>query len=585
MRTNTTHMRRFRLPYLVLCCVLITGLLFRLSYDYFVAEEMARAEGRLSLYQSTVDAELERFSHLTHVLARDSYVRAALDQSATVTLNFRLAEFAQRAGLEAIYLMDTGGRTISASNFRTPLSFVGKNYGFRPYFKSALEGRQGRFYAIGSTTGTPGYFIADPVRRDDGTVIGVVAIKVGLKALAESWRSSGEKVLLADDRGVVILSSMPDWQYKLLRPLAPEAAEYIKTTRQFGSYRLTPLDWHSEPEQRARIEDDTHLHVHAPSGIHGWEVHYFASDDRAVARSGLITAVAAVAAGLALGALQLYRTRRIREALRRSEREESSLRATNARLAHEISERRLTEQRLERTQEELNRAGRLAALGQISASVTHELGQPIAAMRNHLVAAQISGAQNPGAMLNNLTSLVDRMDGITRQLKFFARSGKKTFDKVEMEGALRAALELMAPTFEQQKIVVETNIATGLPSLRGNRLRLEQVVVNLLRNAADAIEGVDTPRIHLDARHQDGSIVVEVRDNGHGLGANTLSDLQEPFVTTRESGRGMGLGLAISAQIVKEHGGEMSAANRKTGGACFCVRLPVVESPNTQETT
>lgn len=575
-------MRRFRLFYLVLLCVLSTGLLFRLSYDYFVAEEMARAEGRLSLYHSTVDAELERFSHLTHVLARDSFVRAALDQSATVTLNIRLAEFAQRAELDAIYLMNTEGRTISASNFRTPLSFVGQNYAFRPYFKEALEGRQGRFYAIGSTTGTPGYFIADPVRRDDGTVIGVIAIKVGLKALAESWRSSGEKVLLADNRGVVILSSMPDWQYKLLRPLAPAAAEYIKTTRQFGTYELSPLNWQTAPEKRARIDGEAHLHVRAATGIHGWEVHYFASDDRAVARSGLITAIAAVAAGLALGALQLYRTRRIREALRRSEKEESSLRATNARLAHEISERRLTEQRLERTQEELNRASRLAALGQISASVTHELGQPIAAMRNHLVAAQIRGAQNPTPMLNNLTSLVDRMDGITRQLKFFARSGKKSFDKVEMESALLAALELMAPTFEQQNIKVTTDIAADLPTLRGNRLRLEQVVVNLLRNAADAVEGVGSPEISLSAKFNGGSITVEVRDNGHGLGANTLADLQEPFVTTRESGRGMGLGLAISAQIVKEHGGEMAARNRTSGGACFCVNIPVADAPTPQ---
>ncbi|WP_299934931.1 ATP-binding protein [uncultured Pelagimonas sp.] len=571
-----------RLPFIlsILATLIAAIVVFRVSYAYFHSEELSRAQGRLSLYQSSVSAEIDRFSHLTFVLARDSHVIATAEGRATGALNQRFEEFSQQAGLGAIYLMALDGVAIAASNHNTPSSFVGQSYAFRPYFQDALSGRQGRFYAIGTTTGLPGYFIADAVAGRSGPS-GVVAIKIEFSTLEDSWRNSGEQVLLANEDGVVLLSSDPEWRYKTLNPLSAQQRETITAARQFPGQALKELDWQEQAESWARIGPNRRIHLTTDALPHGWQLHYFASDDRAATRSWLVTALVIFAAALALIVTQVQRARRVGAALRRSESEEAELRKANERLAVEIEDRRTAERRLKRTQSELEQASRLAALGQLSASVTHELGQPIAAMRNHLVAAEFGGQAQPG-FLGKITGLVDRMEGITRQLKFFARSDSEAFKEFDLRDAARAALALVEPNVTTLGAQITIDMPESPATLRGSRLRIEQVLTNLLRNALDAVEECDDPSLFLTIARTDTDISFELRDNGHGLGEATLVELQEPFVTTRESGRGMGLGLAISSSIVQDHGGTMSAMNAAQGGAIFRVTFPVppLESPS-----
>ncbi|MEM9268794.1 MAG: cache domain-containing protein, partial [Pseudomonadota bacterium] len=170
--------------------------LYWASYSYFKAQDLATAKARLSLYQSTVEAELQRFRHLPFVLSVDTVVQQALKDRDTEVLNRRLASFAQRAGLDAIYVMDPTGLTIAASNAGTSSSFVGQNYSFRPYFQAAKEGRQGEFYGIGATTGIPGYFFAEAVQTPGVGLAGVVAIKINLSTLQTSWQEAGEGIIL-----------------------------------------------------------------------------------------------------------------------------------------------------------------------------------------------------------------------------------------------------------------------------------------------------------------------------------------------------------------------------------------------------
>ncbi|MEX0303810.1 MAG: ATP-binding protein [Leisingera sp.] len=570
-----------KIPFLipVLATIMIAAGVFNASGAYFQSEERAKAEGRLSLYQSSVIAELERFSHLTYVLARDAAVidtAAGLD---TGTLNARLENFAAKAGLDAIYLMDTNGVAIAASNFRQPESFIGQNYAFRPYFRQPLQGEQGRFYAIGATTGLPGYFIADAVRGAGAQPIGVIAIKIGFQQLEQSWHGSGERVLLANEDGVVLLSSDPEWRYRVLAPLSETQRTGITEARQFPGQPLAPLDWQIRDGGRASIGGAEHIHLTAAVPPHGWELHYFASDDRAKASSWLLTSLVGFAAGLALIIFQVLRARRIGAALARSEREEAQLRQANEQLAVEVEERRTAERRLKRTQDELERASRLAALGRLAASVTHELGQPIAAMRNHLVAAEIEPAAQP-ALPGKIGGLVDRMEGITRQLKFFAASGTETLAPVDLNAAMQASAALVAPNLEEAKAELHLGLCPEPVTVQGSRLRLEQVMTNLLRNAIDACEEAEEPYIEARTGTAGGIVWFEILDNGHGLGSATLADLQEPFVTTRESGRGMGLGLAISSGIVQDHGGTMTARNADSGGAVLRVEFP---APGTEE--
>ena len=552
--------------------------LYLMSYQYFLSEEHSKVLGRLSLYKSSVKAELERFSHLTYVLSKDPFVIGTAEGDGTGTLNRRLEDFAAQAGLDAIYLMDKNGITISASNYRDVGSFVGQNYAFRPYFQNALSGEQGQFYAIGATTGLPGYFIANVVLDDAAAPTGVIAIKIDFSGLQESWRNSGEQVLLANEDGVVLLSSDPDWQYRVLNPLSDQQQERIRQARQFTGHQLDPLDWIELPGNQARISGAKRLHLAATDLPHGWSLHYFASDDRAVARSWLVTALFVLLAGVAFIFLQIQRTRRVGAALARSEQEEAQLRQANERLAIEIDDRKTAERRLKRTQGELERASRLAALGQLSASVTHELGQPIAAMRNHLVAAEI-GTSGQTSLTQKVGSLVDRMEGITRQLRFFARSENEPFDNVDLCNSVRAALALVDPNIEQAKVEVSLDVPANPVLIRGIALRVEQVITNLLRNAMDATDETSAPEIRIAVTVSKDQATLEIQDNGHGLGEATLAELQEPFVTTRESGRGMGLGLAISASIVKDHDGTMTARNRSGGGTVFCVTFPIASRP------
>ena len=547
------------------------------SYKYFVSEEVQRAEARLSLYRSTVLAEVERFEHLTQVLSVDPFVIRALDAAPTPTLNARLADFAAAAGLDAIFLMRPGGMTIAASNAGLPGSFVDENYGFRPYFQQALTGGRGTFYGIGATTGLPGYFIADPVRDETGTVIGVVAIKISLDAFEQSWRDAGEQVFLANRQDVVLLASNADWRYRSLDPLTRAERDQIAQARQFPGQSLDTLDWSARPGRaRARIDGAERLHRVSDDLPHGWRLHYLASDDRAVTRASLASGAVVGLAAMALLFALYQRGQRLGAALRASEEEEEALRRANAALAREIEDRRRAERRLEETREELGRASRLAALGQLSASVTHELGQPIAAMRNHLAAAEMTGRDS--GLAGVIGGLVERMEGITRQLKFFARSDGETFEDIDLRDCVSAVLGLMAPSLAAGDIDVAYDPPQTPLMARGAKLRIEQVLTNLMRNALDAMDEAQAPVLSIRMGQQGTSVWVEVADTGHGLGDATLSELREPFVTTRESGQGMGLGLAISSGILEDHGGRLEARNRADGGAVFRMVLPLPET-------
>ncbi|MEL7115473.1 MAG: ATP-binding protein [Pseudomonadota bacterium] len=561
------------MPILTLGVIAGAIAVFWASNAYFRSEALDKASARLSLYQSTVTAELRRVSHLPHVLAKDRFVIETASGAATKPLDARLADFARRASVDAIYLMDLTGLTRSASNAGTPGSFLGQNYGFRPYFNTAMQGGLGEFYGIGATTGVPGYFFAEAVSNDLGETLGVVAIKIDLSALQDSWQRAGERVILANDDGVVLLSSIPDWRYRVLNPLTDTQRTRIEAARQFGQQTLAPLDWSRQGMNVAQIAGQRFLYLETKDLPNDWSLHYFASNDEVLTRTWLATGLFALLSGGLFIALQVQRTRRIRIALTRSEQEEVLLRATNERLAIEIEDRKAAERQLQKTQTELERASRLAALGQLAASVTHELGQPIAAMRNHLTAAELTTSQT--TLTSKLGGLVDRMEGITRQLKFFARSGREDFERVDLSVAMHAALDLISPSISERGVQIIFDPPKGV-TLSANQLRIEQVMTNLLRNALDALDETAAPRIEIAIGADDGAVWFEVADNGHGLGDHTLDDLREPFATSRESGQGMGLGLTISARIVDDHGGEMTAQNRPNGGAVFRVQFPRV---------
>lgn len=569
-------MRRLHLVLLSLALVAVGFLLFQASFRYFQQIELRRADGRAALYQSSLTEALNRFEHLPYVLSQDPMVQKGVIGGADGALNVRLQVFAERSGLDAIYLMDTSGLTVAASNHAQPTTFLGKNYGFRPYFLTALEGGQGTFYGIGATTGQPGYFIADPVRDEAGDIRGVIALKLDLGSLEESWADGGEEVLLVNRDGIVLLASDPVWRYQTLAPLTDQQRAEIAQSQQFRNQPLHPLDLIVQADQQARFDGQDVFLIEKPLPGRDWRLVYLADAGPVQTRA---SAVVLIAGGAFLAGFAIWlalRSRRIGLDLKASRADSAALREANARLEAEIEERRTAERRLARTQGELERASRLAVLGKLATSVTHELGQPIAAMRNYITAAEM--ADTPKKLADSLprfASLVTRMQHITEQLRFFARPGSDQFEPVDILASVEAALDLLAPNLEQHKVQVSIETPAVRVLVRGNRLRLEQVLTNIMRNAVDAMADSAKRYLTVSIEEVQDQAVLSVKDTGPGLGDSSLETLQEPFFTTKASGEGMGLGLAISMEIVAEHGGTMQASTQETGGACLKITLPL----------
>lgn len=543
------------------------------AFSYFKDQELQKAAAQLSLFRSTIVAELQRFRHLPFVMSLDPLVAATLASRQPEALNKRFARIAHSAGVDAIYLMDLDGLTISASNARTAQSFVGQNYRFRPYFQAALDGELGEFYGIGATTGIPGYFFSMAVRPQRAQNRGVVAIKIDLSQLQDSWRDSGARILLSNSDGVVLLASIPEWRYRTLGDLSGQQLERIRASRQFGKVALEKLSWTPNLQnQTAQIGSEEFLYLTSTNLPNSWSLHYFAPNDQVFVRALLVTGGFLLLSGVFFIFAQLRRERQIGLALQRSESEEAQLRLANERLAIEIDERLATEKNLKQTQAELERAGRLAALGQLASSVTHELGQPIAAMRNQLMAAELAGGKTP--LGDKMQGLVARMEDITRQLKFFSRKGRDMFETVDLVDLMRNALDMLGPNLEAADVELKLEASDTPVWVHGNRLRIEQVMTNIVRNALDAVEEADLRQLIIRIGNEEENAWFEVSDTGHGLGDMSLEELREPFTTSRASGKGMGLGLTISAGIVSDHGGTMTAQNLHEGGAMFRVEFP-----------
>ena len=551
---------------------------FLVSHTYFEGIEQQRAANRLSLYRSTLISALERYQHLPFVLARDPYVVAgATGVGDRAALNRRFASFAAEANLDAIYLMTPEGMTVAASNHDAPLTFLGQNYGFRPYFQAALNGRRGQFFGIGATTSRPGYFIAEPVRGIAGDIAGVVALKLDLSGLEEAWAEGGETVFVSNRDGIVLLSSDAGLRYRSLRPVSADRMAEIRARRQFGQEPLEALDWQPDGDDHGVLNGRDQLHAAADIPSPAWRLHYLTEADVVTWRAWLAVIGFVTLASLLL-AIGLYlRARRVRLALAESQAARRKLQAANTDLAREIEERTEAERRLKAARSELARASKLAALGQLSASVTHELGQPISAMKTYLAAAELDVRDPDGVeTLNRLSGIVVRMERLVQQLRFFARPGGDEMKPVDLAEVWRGALNLIAPDAEGAGVTVHAHLPNRPVTVYGDRMRLEQVLVNLCRNAILAMAGRERRVLSASIEMAGEGAILRIRDSGCGLKGETLERLQEPFMTTRPSGEGMGLGLAISTEIVREHGGTLAARDVPGDGAEFTVTLPLV---------
>lgn len=579
--------RKIWLYALVLASLIVLSLLglwwlWHWQYSHAEADAQRHANTRLALYTSSLQGALERFTYLPDLLARQPLVQAALREPSELLLspvNQHLAEVAERSGADAIFLMNEQGVTLASSNYALEQSFIGHDYHFRPYFYDAMQSGSGEFFAIGDTTGQPGYFTSYVVTLGDDTAsAGVLVVKVSLEALQEDWRRAQENVILSDANGVVILSSREQWRFQHIDGLSDDALAQISAQRQFLDKPLSPLG--------QRLHDDTlvignqaqgggerFLVASLPLATLGWSMHYLSPvrplyiSARNVLLAGLVTLSALLLFGLWL------RERQKRQHMRDAQ--AKIIQQTNIRLEERVQERT---QALEDAQAELVQAGKLAALGTMAAGIAHELNQPLSGIRTYAANGErllALGRQEMAAdNFQRIQVLSKRLARLIEQLKLFARKGESR-ESVDLPASLNFVLELLEERFQQQKVRLEHD-GDWPQSLwvRGDDVRLEQLLTNLLRNALDALNDMPNGVIRLHVEVTTEQMRLTIHDNGPGLPQEVIEQMFDPFFTTKPVGEGLGLGLFISYGIAQDLGGKLSAGNHPAGGAWFRLTLP-----------
>ena len=576
---------------IVLATVLVWQVTLWAYHD--ALEELIDTGGeRLTLYSGTLQEALSRYAYLPYVLSRNPAVRGLLSNTADQTrVNRYLEDLNREAGSQALYVMDAAGTTLASSNWRDPLSYVGQNYGFRPYFLDALKGRQGTFFAIGVTTGEPGYFMSHPVRAD-GRVVGVTVVKVDLAPLQDGWYQGGETVLVSDANGVLFLSSRPDWRYRTLDPLTEAQRRRIRAGRQYGDRPLNRLPFAAQEQLAAaqqviRYADAPYVMISRALKPLDWKLHYLVPLSPVRERWQTVAAIGTVLSLLMLS-LGLYaRERRQKKISRRKAREAEAIQAMNVRLQEEIAERTRTEQALREAQAELVQTSKLAALGHMAAGIVHELNQPISAIRTQAASGRLLLERRESAKLRDVLAAVTRMTehmaSITAQLKTFARKAPPTREKVILQECLEGALTMTDALLAEQGVVLERRIAPRPLRVMGDQGRIKQVLVNLLRNAVDAMRESPRRNLQVTVDANGPQALVTISDSGSGIAEADLEELFTPFFTTKEVGEGLGLGLSISYRIVSDLGGTIRARNLDTGGAAFSVQIPLAEGETLEE--
>ncbi|MEO1494475.1 MAG: ATP-binding protein [Pseudomonadota bacterium] len=553
------RMRFGVLAALVLAFVTATAATYFGAARLFENQATSVAQSQHALYLRSLNEAIKQHQHLPFLLAQNPDIARHVRDGDAHTLNTLLESFADVSGLEAIYVMALDGYVVASSNHSSAASFVGQNYGFRPYFQGAAGGTHSDYFAIGATTGRPGYFVAEPLHAPTGDLIGVVAIKLDISELQQAWEERGEHVLATNADGIVVLASDPAWLYRAISDLDPDRRAEIAASRQFGTEPLEALAWETTDGNRVILLGETYAITSGRTDLLNWSVHYLTPEAAFLRQTLFATAIIGALIAVLIGFAAFLRSRRIEAALALSQRHRQELVEANALLLN--------------AQDELAQSSKLAALGQLAASVTHELGQPISALKNHLFAAEIGNEITSKETLGSLHRLVDRMEVITKQLRFFARRSQDDMEAIDIATVVSEALGLMQHDFEAAGIDVNW-IAPKAPFVvQGNQLQLEQAMVNLLRNALDASKGQAHATIKVDCRRAEGRLKVRVLDSGPGLGGQSIETLQEPFFSTRSSGDGMGLGLAITAEIIRAHGGTLSAQDAPDGGAVFEMSL------------
>ncbi len=539
----------------------------RFLTDRFTESTRNRADLRLALYSGNLVSELRRNAIVPQLLARDPALIGALNSGDFSQSSQRLISFVDEIGAASLMLLDSDGRTVAA----TDRERLGEQHRSAAYFVEALRSNATVFTAQREEVGSYNFSYSRRI-ESQGQSIGVIVVQVDLAKFERAWAGISDAVLVTNSEGEIILATEPRWRGQTVQTALERQPPEGAIER---AIRAT-ADWTAEPAD-AYLQGEAVMRIEGRIPFRGWNMTTFTTYSSVRERVNAVLALEIMGFAILL-ALAFYALSR-RTALRMAlfQRESAELRALNQRLQREIAERERVQETLAVAEQTLAQSSKLAALGEMSAAVSHELNQPLAAMKTYLAGAKLlmrrNRAEEAFAAFSRIDDLIERMGGITRQLKSYARKGQEAFFPVDMGDALASSLSMMEPQLKSRKVKITKILPDEKVFVMGDRMRIEQVMVNLLRNALDATKTVSDPQLDIILASGE-TATLTVRDNGHGI--EDLEALFEPFYTTKQPGDGVGLGLAISSGIVNDLGGRLLARNAEDGGAVFEMQLPIL---------
>ncbi len=558
-----------------------------LSHDLLEDSELT-----LGLYVTGLEEILGKFHPLPEIYALHPLIQDMLANPSDPDLRHRvdllLENFNTSSQASDTYVLDPTGLTLAASNWNHTPTFVGRNFSYRPYFQDAMDQGQGRFFALGTTSLQRGYYLSSAVNGADGKTKGVVVVKVDVAKAETGWKAPTHEVMVTDNAGIVFLSSRPEWLYNALEDPPVEALVELGETKRYADKKIGRLPYTLHPgvggwAKTLKPTDKNgpiYLATYQDIADAGWRVWILANSspmlNTALVYAGLISLMVTMTV-IAVFSL-IARRRSLLHALSVQQRARQTLQNAATELEHQVEKRTAD---LERTQNELVQAGKMAALGQMSVGINHELNQPLTAIRSYAANAvkllEHGRTEDARENMSLISTLSERMGDIILRLKIFARESSEERNPHVLQTVIRDTMRIVEPRLKKDKVTLDIDVPPEDIIVLVNDVRLEQVLVNLINNAMDAFESDSDKSIRLTAVSDGANAIVQVLDNGPGIPDDVVEHLFEPFFTTKDVGIGLGLGLSISYGIIQEFGGELNARNLEGGGAAFTFNIPLAK--------
>jgi len=584
----------------MIALLLWVGLMLAVSFvSYRQAVKELRLEAQISLasIDSKLNAQINKYQSLPKVVSKHNLIIDTLmsesntDRNPTVQkLNVLLESYSHDTDSEAIYLLDANGTAIASSNWQQEDSFVGVDYRFRPYFQQSIKGFELGYFALGTVSGVRGYYFSTPVYHSD-RVVGVLVVKIPLDAIEENLVDRSFDFVVTDVHGAVFFSSRTLWNYHSIGILSDEIKKRLIAQRQYGENKILPL---TKDRNFSKVltkgvitlneTSDEYLIFSREIKHIGWQliamVPHF-SVVNSIVKTLLVFSLFYILLVLlyaswnrmVLARKDLAKNNALLE-IRVDERTKA-LQITNTQLRDIIEKYKETEITLKQTEQELIQTAKLAMLGEMSAGINHELNQPLTAMRIYIQNMKIildkGDKQKVYSVLDHLLKLNDMLEKIVGQYKVFARKAKGVLGPVSLAEVVDASVNILENKLSKSSIKLDVQPIPSDLKVVGDVVPLEQVVINLLNNAIQAVAEVDDANIKIELAVLDDNLELTVSDNGKGISEENLDQLFEPFFTTKNTG--IGLGLTISKRIMDAFGGSIIALDKTQQGASFVITL------------